>query len=154
MNRNFADAVLDELEHTPDATVFFHDYLYLAPRMVRDARPETTLQQFVHPVAAGGLLARAAARRRQEIHLGLLANDVVGFLRPLAPGFLRSCEDFVALPPDYEQGTLELDGRTVRVNANPISVDTAGSTSSLRAPRCSRPSDGSSSNGPRSSCCA
>jgi trehalose 6-phosphate synthase len=128
VNRNFADAVLEELDHAPDATVFFHDYhLYLAPRMVRDARPETTLQQFVHiPWPQADYWHVLPLDARQEIHLGLLANDVVGFHSDRwRRSFLRSCEDFVALPPDYEQGTLELDGRTVRVNANPISVDTA-----------------------------
>ena len=35
VNRGFADAVLDELEAKPNASVFFHDYhLYLAPRFV------------------------------------------------------------------------------------------------------------------------
>ena len=138
VNRNFADAVLEELEHTPDATVFFHDYhLYLAPRMVRDARPETTLQQFVHiPWPQADYWHVLPLDARQEIHLGLLANDVVGFHSDRwRRSFLRSCEDFVALPPDYEQGTLELEGRTVR-------------------PRCSRPSGCSRSSGRRSSCSA
>jgi trehalose 6-phosphate synthase len=127
VNRNFADAVLEELELTPDATVFFHDYhLYLAPRMVRDARPETTLQQFVHiPWPQADYWHVLPLEARQEIHLGLLANDVVGFhTERWRRSFLRSCEDFVGLTPDFEQATLELDGRTVRVNANPISVDT------------------------------
>jgi trehalose 6-phosphate synthase len=128
VNRNFADAVIEELDQTPDATVFFHDYhLYLAPRMVRDARPETTLQQFVHiPWPQADYWHVLPLDARQEIHLGLLANDVVGFHTDRwRRSFLHSCEDFVGLTPDYEHGTLELDGRTVRVNANPISVDTA-----------------------------
>ena len=126
VNRNFADAVLEELERTPDATVFFHDYhLYLAPGMVREARPETTLQQFVHiPWPQADYWHVLPLGARQEIHHGLLANDVVGFHTDRwRRSFLRSCEDFVGATPDYERGTLELDGRTVRVNANPISVD-------------------------------
>jgi trehalose 6-phosphate synthase len=127
VNRNFSDAVLEELERTPDATVFFHDYhLYLAPRMVRDARPETTLQQFVHiPWPQADYWHVLPLDARQEIHHGLLANDVVGFHTDRwRRSFLRSCEDFVGSSPDYEQGTLEHDGRTVHVSANPISVDT------------------------------
>jgi trehalose 6-phosphate synthase len=127
VNRNFADAVLEELERTPDATIFFHDYhLYLAPRMVRESRPETTLQQFVHiPWPQADYWHVLPLGARQEIHYGLLANDVVGFhTERWQRSFLRSCEDFVGSTPDYERGTLEHDGRTVRVNANPISVDT------------------------------
>src|SRR5437763_11219546 len=49
VNRGFAEAVLAELEHDPDAAVFFHDYhLYLAPRFVREQAPAATLAHFVH----------------------------------------------------------------------------------------------------------
>src|SRR5919198_554082 len=49
VNRAFADAVVSELDREPEASVFFHDYhLYLAPRFVRDARPDVALAQFVH----------------------------------------------------------------------------------------------------------
>ena len=49
VNRAFADAALAELEGQPDAAVFFHDYhLYLAPRYVREARPDAPLAHFVH----------------------------------------------------------------------------------------------------------
>jgi trehalose 6-phosphate synthase len=94
--------------------------------MVREARPETTLQQFVHiPWPQADYWHVLPLDARQEIHLGLLANDVVGFHTDRwRRSFLRSCEDFVGSSPDYEQGTLEHDGRTVRVSANPISVDT------------------------------
>ena len=49
VNASFAAAVEAELERTPDAAVFFHDYhLYLAPRMVRERRPNAALMHFVH----------------------------------------------------------------------------------------------------------
>src|SRR5207302_1475020 len=41
VNRGFAEATLAELEAQPEAAVFFHDYhLYLAPRYVRESRPD------------------------------------------------------------------------------------------------------------------
>ncbi|HEV7955765.1 MAG TPA: trehalose-6-phosphate synthase, partial [Marisediminicola sp.] len=41
VNSAFAEAVVAQLDNTPGAAVFFHDYhLYLAPRLVREARPE------------------------------------------------------------------------------------------------------------------
>ena len=44
VNRDFADAVVEEIEHEPDAAVFFHDYhLYVAPQLVRERCPDTEL---------------------------------------------------------------------------------------------------------------
>ena len=38
-----------ELERQPDAAVFFHDYhLYLAPRLVRERRPDALTAHFIH----------------------------------------------------------------------------------------------------------
>jgi Trehalose-6-phosphate synthase len=49
VNRNFAQAVLEELDRNPGAAVFFHDYhLYLAPAFVRAERPDAVLAHFVH----------------------------------------------------------------------------------------------------------
>ena len=49
VNATFADAVVEELDANPGATVFFQDYhLYLAPRYVRDERPDATLAHFIH----------------------------------------------------------------------------------------------------------
>jgi trehalose 6-phosphate synthase len=127
VNRNFADAVVDELEQNPGASVFFHDYhLYLAPRLVREARPDALLQHFVHipwPEADDWhVLPRAI---RQQVHEGILANDAIGFhTRRWQRSFLRCCADFLGAECDLEGGVLEYEGRHVRVNANPISVDT------------------------------
>ena len=81
VNAAFAAAIVAELDRTPDAAVFFHDYhLYLAPRMVREQRREATLMHFVHvpwpQPDHWGVLPKAM---RCAIHEGLIANDVVGF---------------------------------------------------------------------------
>ena len=80
----------------PEAAVLFHDYhLYLAPALVREARPDVlTVALRPHPVARAGLLARAAsASCGVAIHEGLLANDVVGFhTERWRRAFLASCE--------------------------------------------------------------
>ena len=126
VNRNFADAVLDELAHNPGATVFFHDYhLYLAPRFVRAAQPDALLQHFVHiPWPQPDYWHVLPLQIRQEIHQGILANDSIGFhTTRWRRGFLRCCEDFVGAECDYAGSTLEHQGRTMRVSANPISVD-------------------------------
>jgi trehalose 6-phosphate synthase len=126
VNRNFATAVLDELGREPGATVFFHDYhLYLAPRFVRDACPDATLQHFVHiPWAQADYWHVLPLQIRQQIHEGILANDVVGFhTMRWSRSFLRCCEDFVGAQCDDARSTVEHAAREVRVTANPISVD-------------------------------
>jgi len=127
VNWNFAKAVLDELDAEPDATVFFHDYhLYLAPRFVREARPGAALQHFVHvPWPQADYWHVLPLAIRQQVHEGLLANDVVGFhTTRWQRSFLRCCIDFTAAECDVRAGRAEYNGREIRVTANPISVDT------------------------------
>jgi trehalose 6-phosphate synthase len=81
VNASFAAAVDAELERTPDAAVFFHDYhLYLAPRMVRERRPDAALMHFVHiPWPQPDYWSIFPKEARCAIHDGLIANDVIGF---------------------------------------------------------------------------
>ena len=81
VNAGFAAAVVAELEREPDAAVFFHDYhLYLAPRLVRERRPDATLMHFVHVPWPQPDYWRVLPRSiRCAIHEGLIANDLIGF---------------------------------------------------------------------------
>jgi trehalose 6-phosphate synthase len=114
VNKRFADAVVEELEREPHAAVFFHDYhLYLAPRMVRERRPQAAIAHFTHvpwvDAEAWAVLPRPIVH---EIHHGLLGADVVGFhTERWRRAFLSSCAD------------LELDANSVLVTARPISID-------------------------------
>jgi trehalose 6-phosphate synthase len=114
VNQAFADAVLEELEREPGATVFFHDYhLYLAPALVRAQRPDATLAHFTHipwvDAEAWSVLPRPIVH---AIHTGLLANDVVGFhTERWRSAFLSACS------------SLGLDPGGALVTAHPISID-------------------------------
>ena len=112
VNENFAAAVVAQLDSNPAATVFFHDYhLYLAPALVRAARPHARLAHFVHiPWPADWSVLPEAWRR--AVHEGLLANDVVAFhTARWARNFLRSCDDVLG------------PGARPRVTHHPISID-------------------------------
>jgi trehalose 6-phosphate synthase len=114
VNRTFAEAVVAVLDDNPGAAVFFHDYhLYLAPRFVREARPDALLAHFVHiPWPTDWSVLPEPMRR--AVHDGLLANDVVAFhTKRWATNFTRSCEDVVG-------GT-----RNTRITHHPISIDVA-----------------------------
>ncbi|HEX6701097.1 MAG TPA: trehalose-6-phosphate synthase [Gaiellaceae bacterium] len=129
VNRAFAAAVLAELDRAPGSVVFFHDYhLYLAPRMVRDARPEARLGHFVHiPWAQPDYWRTLPDSMRRAIHDGLLANDVVGFhARRWRCNFLASAEELVGARPSPELDSVEYGGRRILVTSHPISVDVAG----------------------------
>ena len=114
VNRAFADAVLEELEREPGATVFFHDYhLYVAPALVRAQRPEATLAHFTHiPWVDAEAWSVLPAPIVTAIHTGLLANDVVGFhTERWRSAFLSACS------------SLGLDTGDTLVTAHPISID-------------------------------
>ena len=114
VNRTFADAVLEELEREPGATVFFHDYhLYVAPALVREQRPEATLAHFTHiPWVDGEAWSVLPAPIVTAIHTGLLANDVVAFhTERWRSAFLSACS------------SLSLDTGNTLVTAHPISID-------------------------------
>jgi trehalose 6-phosphate synthase len=126
VNAAFADAVLAELEREPDAAVLFHDYhLYIAPRLVRSARPDAAIAHFVHiPWPATDAWHVLPGPIRRAIHDGLLAADVVGFHADRwRLAFLRSAQDLVGAEIDFEEGFARYDGRLTQVTSRPISVD-------------------------------
>jgi len=114
VNQAFADAVLEELERDPAATVFFHDYhLYVAPALVRAQRPAAALAHFTHiPWVDAEAWSVLPAPIVTAIHNGLLANDVVGLhAERWRSAFLSACS------------SLDLDTDGVLVTAHPISID-------------------------------
>ena len=114
VNEAFAEAVLEELELEPAATVFFHDYhLYVAPALVRAQRPEAVLAHFTHiPWVDAEAWSVLPAPIVTAVHSGLLANDVVGFhTERWRSAFLSVCS------------SLGLDTGRAIVTAHPISID-------------------------------
>ena len=128
VNEGFADAIVEELELDPDATVFLHDYhLYLAPRFVRERVPDALLAHFVHiPWPQPDYWHVLPRAMRQAIHDGLLANDVIGFhAHRWRVNFLRSASDLVGADSNFVDSTADYRGRRASVGAHPISVDVA-----------------------------
>ena len=128
VNEAFAAATLEELEREPEAAVLFHDYqLYLAPSLVRAARPGVLTSHFVHiPWPEPDYWHALPQELRDAVHEGLLANDVVGFHTDRwRRAFFLSAEQLLGARVDVESGTVEHRGRRTRVVARPIGVDPA-----------------------------
>ena len=126
VNATMARAVIDELDRSPDAFVFFHDYhLYLAPAIVRRERPDARMSHFVHiPWPESDAWTVLPQRIRRDVFAGLLANDVVGFHTDRwRRNFLRGCAD--VLDAKVDGNVVEHDGRRTLVSAHPIGIDVA-----------------------------
>jgi trehalose 6-phosphate synthase len=137
VNQAFAEAVVEEIDGDgSDVRVMLHDYhLYLAPRMIRAARPMAALQHFMHipwpGPATWRYLPEPIVRR---ICASLLANDSIVFQTEASvEAFLGTCRAYLGDRAVVleRQGSVEYLGQTTFVWANPISVD-AGELAALR----------------------
>jgi trehalose 6-phosphate synthase len=142
VNSAFAEAVIGELDSGAVRAVMFHDYhFYTAPAMVRRARPGAYLQHFIHiPWPGPSEWQRLEPAIVQALCLGLLGNDSVVFQTPeSARNFIETCRAFVPqCRPDAVRGLVAVNGRQVRVWADPISVDPGELREMAASPEFSR----------------
>ncbi len=127
VNRDLANAVLEEVGD--EAVVMLHDYhLYLAPKYIREARPDLFLHHFVHiPWTQPDAWRVLPSDMREDLYEGILSNDIVSFhTRSYRRNFLLCCRELFDLEVDEEKGIVHFDGREVWVRAYPlpISADT------------------------------
>jgi trehalose 6-phosphate synthase len=126
VNKDLADAVLEEIEGEDEPVVMVHDYqLYTLPAMVREARPDAFLHHFVHiPWTQSDAWRVLPTRIRNEIYRGLLANDIIGFhTRSYRRNFLQCCADLLDLEVDMDGGVVRVDDREVWVRSYPLPID-------------------------------
>jgi trehalose 6-phosphate synthase len=120
INMRYAVAAAESV--APGGAVWIHDYqLQLVPQMLRELRPDVRIGFFLHiPFPPIELFMQLPWRR--EILTGLLGADLIGFQVPqAASNFSR-----MARRQSAATGTdslLDLNGRSIRVGAFPISVD-------------------------------
>ena len=128
VNEGFANAIVAEIDRRPDAAVFLHDYhLYLAPKLVRERRPDAVLTHFIHiPWPETDYWHVLPAHLRVAIHEGVLANDILGLhTHRWRHNFLQACEGIVGAEVDHTASTVTHDGRTTLVTSHPIGIDPA-----------------------------
>ncbi len=120
VNARFADAAAEVA--ADGATVWVHDYqLQLVPAMLRARRPDLRIGFFLHiPFPPIELFMQMPLRA--EILRGLLGADLVGFQEKLAAqNFIRLARHLLGLR--YVANSIQLDGRTTKAAAFPISID-------------------------------
>src|SRR4051794_5460304 len=130
VNEAFGDAVADEVEAAGgSALVMLHDYhFYLVADRVRQRCPDAVISQFIHIPWTGPNAWRVLPPyMRERLVRGLLGCDVVAFHdRGSARNFVLCAQEFLGLPVDLDELTVDVDGRTVHARYYPISIDVAG----------------------------
>jgi len=122
VSRRFARAIADALHD--EGTAWIHDYqLQLVPDLVRALRPRARIGFFLHipfpPVELFGYLPW-----RRAVLRGLLGADVLAFQTRQGVGnFAEAATRYVGARA-VEEG-LEYDGRLIRLQCSPISIDSA-----------------------------
>ncbi len=137
VNRRFARAVLDATG--PDDAIWIHDYhLLLAPRMIREERPDALILFFLHiPFPPPEIFRRLPWR--DELARGMLGADLIGFhTEAYAENFRRVALASASGIGWTAEGELLVEGRAARVGAFPISVDFDSWTELARTPEVER----------------
>jgi len=128
VNHDLATAVLEEIEGHENPVVMLHDYhLYVAPKFIREQRPDVFLHHFVHipwtQPDAWRVLPRAM---REDLFEGILANDIVAFhTRAYRNNFLLCCRELFDLEVDERAGVVRVGDREVWVRAYPLPISAA-----------------------------
>jgi trehalose 6-phosphate synthase len=131
VNERFADAAARAV--APGGLVWVHDYhLHLVPAMLRKLRADVRIGFFLHiPFPPEELFTRLPWRR--QILEGTLGADVVGFqTKAGAHNFTRLAQRYAGAKGRGSR--LQFDGRSVQVNAFPISIDFEKYESAARHP--------------------
>jgi trehalose 6-phosphate synthase len=125
VNGDLARAVLEEVEGESEAVVMLHDYhLYVAPKMIREQRPDVFLHHFVHiPWTQPDAWRVLPADIREGIYEGILSNDIIAFhTRSYRRNFLLCCRELFDLEVDEEAGVVRFEGRDVWVRSYPLPI--------------------------------
>jgi alpha,alpha-trehalose-phosphate synthase [UDP-forming] len=123
VNRQFADAVLEEVVDEP-AVVFVQDYHFaLLPRMLKEMRPDLVVLQFWHIPWPNREVFRVCPWQ-EEILDGLLGNDLLSFhIQYHCNNFLETVDRGLESKVDLERFAVTRRGKTTYVRPQPISID-------------------------------
>lgn len=123
VNEKFADAVLEQVADEDEPLILVQDYHFaLLPLLIKSKRPDARVAIFWHipwpnPEVFG------ICPWKQEILLGLLGADLIGFhIQFHCNNFLETADRFLESKINWDQFTVERRGTTTSVKPFPISV--------------------------------
>jgi trehalose-6-phosphate synthase len=123
-NRQFAEAVLQEMEGVDRPLVLVQDYHFaLLPLMIKEGRPDARVAIFWHipwpnPEAFG------ICPWQRELVSGLLGADLIGFqIQAHCDNFLETVDAALESRIEWERFAVKRSGHTTFVRPFPISVD-------------------------------
>lgn len=124
VNKQFADAVLQEAEGKTNVIVWVQDYLLaLVPKMIRDKRPDLIVGHFWHipwPVAD---MFKICPWDKETLE-GMLGNQLIGFQRhSYCRHFLNSVAKTLEAKVDFDAMTVTYNNIVTYVRHFPISID-------------------------------
>ncbi len=123
VNEKFAEAVLKEIESEESPLVLIQDYhLALLPYLIKQKRPDAKVAIFWH-IPWPNPEAYGICPWRQEILLGMLGADLIGFhIQIHCNNFLDTVDRFLESKIDWEQFMVVRGGHATLVRPYPISV--------------------------------
>ncbi|MBI4424185.1 MAG: trehalose-6-phosphate synthase [Elusimicrobia bacterium] len=129
VNRQFADALIEELPEGSDAFVLVQDYHYaLLPRFVKEARPRARVALFWHIPWPNPQAFGICPWQREILH-GMLGADVVGFhVQGHCNNFLETVDSALESRVDWERFAVHREGHVTQVRPYPISIDFAAAS--------------------------
>jgi trehalose 6-phosphate synthase len=129
VNRKFADALLEEMEHVSRPVVLVQDYHFaLLPRMIKQSRPDARVAIFWH-IPWPNPEAFAICPWQRELVDGLLGADLIGFhIQAHCTNFLQTVDRIVESRIDWEHSSVQRLDHNTTVRPFPISVEAADTT--------------------------
>lgn len=135
VNQKFADEIIKKAED--DDIIWVHDYqLMLVPQMVKEKKPDISIGFFLHIPFPSYEIFRTLPWR-EEILLGLLGSDLIGFhTYDYERHFLSSVRRLLGLEVSFND--VHVENRIVKVDSFPMGIDykkfsEAGKANSLNA---------------------
>ena len=123
VNEEFAKVILEEIAGQHEPLVLVQDYHFaLLPLLIKSKRPDAKVAIFWHipwpnPEVFG------ICPWKQEILLGLLGADLIGFhIQFHSNNFLETVDRFLESKINWDQFTVERKGETTAIKPFPISV--------------------------------
>lgn len=123
VNEKYAEALLKEIESEESPLVLIQDYhLALLPFLIKQKRPDAKVAIFWH-IPWPNPEAYGICPWRQEILLGMLGADLIGFhIQTHCNNFLDTVDRFLESKIDWEQFMVIRGGHATLVRPYPISV--------------------------------